>query len=68
LRGEGPQGRSALHAACEGCYPDVANLLLEKGADVNFSDDDEQVTPLHIACTVFPGRNEMNTAPSLHQS
>jgi ankyrin repeat protein len=59
-RGKGPQGRSALHAACEGGYPDIAKLLLESGADVNYADG-RTASPLHIACTVYPGMNEMNT-------
>jgi hypothetical protein len=31
--------RSALHAACEGSYPDIAKLLLEKDAGVNYDDE-----------------------------
>jgi hypothetical protein len=49
-----------LHAACEGGYPDVAKLLLEKGADVNDTDE-RWMAPLHLACTVYPDRNEMST-------
>jgi hypothetical protein len=59
-RGKGPEGRSALHAACEGDYPDVAKLLLVNGADVNYADE-RRISPLHMACTVYPDRNEMNT-------
>jgi ankyrin repeat protein len=59
-RSKGPWDRSALHAAFEGGYPDVAMLLLENGAGVKCNGW-EMVKALHIACTLYPRRKEMNT-------
>lgn len=47
------QGNSALHyAAALGGKPDVIEELLDAGAVVDFSND-EQATPLFTACQVF---------------
>ncbi len=41
-------GRTPLHWACRGAHKEVAEYLLEKGADVNAKDNDE-TTGLHSA-------------------
>lgn len=41
-------GNTALHVAAESGEEDVAKILIENGADVNFKNDFKE-TPLHIA-------------------
>jgi ankyrin repeat protein len=41
-------GRTPLHLACRGAYPEVVKYLVAHGADVN-ARDDYQSTPLHFA-------------------
>ena len=41
----------ALHIVCRNGRPDIASLLIDRGADVNAADAGKKSTPLHVACT-----------------
>lgn len=44
------QGRTPLLFACEGGHTEIAQLLIQNGANVNIADKFEKITPLMLAC------------------
>ena len=48
-RAEYKFGATSLYIACQNCHVDTARLLLDKGADVNRANTNNE-TPLYIAC------------------
>ena len=56
------ENQTPLHLAAEEGYPDMAEVLLDHGADVNVANDDGD-TPLHLSLKrelMFKNSEEVN--------
>eukprot|EP00008_Paramoeba_atlantica_P014260 CAMPEP_0201488602 /NCGR_PEP_ID=MMETSP0151_2-20130828/19268_1 /ASSEMBLY_ACC=CAM_ASM_000257 /TAXON_ID=200890 /ORGANISM="Paramoeba atlantica, Strain 621/1 / CCAP 1560/9" /LENGTH=168 /DNA_ID=CAMNT_0047873927 /DNA_START=87 /DNA_END=593 /DNA_ORIENTATION=- len=49
INGQDAQGKTPLHEACRWNHSEVAQLLIDEGANPDL-EDKEGATPLHIAC------------------